>query len=315
MSGFPYEIMRERQDALERLDLRIFWGNYEIRILRFHLTTFLPGKIVSFHKHSEFEFHFIPRGKGMVILGDETFALRDGMFYLTGPGVMHYQEADARIAMDELCLHIDIIDRSEPADAAQGERVLCMDPWEIAEAQDCMDKLRKLPLKPTMDVYQAMPCFLEAYQAAGQKYLGLYATIKQCIIQILLRSLRAYDTENITSELPARDMKLFRYRLAKEFIRANSSGEITLEDVAEKLHISARQLQRIFKELNDGRSFSGILEDARLEAVCRRLVETKLAIEKIAVMEGFSNGSYLHTVFRKRYGVTPSAYRKINSNT
>ncbi|OIB04363.1 AraC family transcriptional regulator [Paenibacillus sp. LC231] len=308
---FPYELMKDRQDALERLDLRVYWGRYEIRVLRFHLTTFPPGKIVSFHKHAEYEFHFIPRGKGTVIMEEEPYALREGMFYLTGPNVLHYQEADAAEPMDELCLHVDIIPRDEVSDL-ESPALPPSDPWEMAEADDCMEKLRDLPLKPTMDIHRAMPYFLEAYQASQEKYSGLYTTIKQCIIQILLRAVRAYESEPSEAELPSRDMKAYRYQLALEYIHANSSGEVVLDDVAEKLHISSRQLQRIFKEQAEGQSFSEILEHVRLEAVCRKLIDTNWSIDKIAIHEGFSSGSYLHTVFRKRYGYTPSTYRAMN---
>ncbi|MGV2686271.1 cupin domain-containing protein, partial [Clostridium perfringens] len=140
---FPYELMKDRQDALERLDLRVYWGRYEIRVLRFHLTTFPPGKIVSFHKHAEYEFHFIPRGKGTVIMEEEPYPLREGMFYLTGPNVLHYQEADIAEPMDELCLHVDIIPRDEVSDH-ESQALPVSDPWEMAEADDCMEKLRGL---------------------------------------------------------------------------------------------------------------------------------------------------------------------------
>ncbi|GIO65809.1 helix-turn-helix domain-containing protein [Paenibacillus sp. JTLBN-2024] len=309
MNNFPYEMMTERADALERLDLKVYWGNYEIRVLRFHLITFPPGKMVSFHKHAEYEFHFIPRGKGMVILEQEPFTLREGMFYLTGPGVMHYQEADAEEAMDELCLHVDIVNLAEK-EKGQGRRTRhAADPWEIAEAQDCMEKLKTLPLKPVMDAHRAMPYFLEAYQAAHMKYAGLYTTIKHSVIQILLRAVRAYESEPMEALLPARDMKAYRYQLAMEYIEANSAGEIVLDDVADKLHISSRQLQRILRDLGDGRSFSEILEDFRLKSICKRLTETKDPIDVIAGLEGFSSGSYLHTVFKKRFGMTPTEYR------
>ncbi|GAB6931083.1 hypothetical protein JCM10914A_50660 [Paenibacillus sp. JCM 10914] len=311
---FPYEAMKDRKDSLERLDLRIHWGHYEIRVLRFHLTSFPPGKIVSFHKHAEYEFHFIPRGKGTVIMEETPFALREGLFYLTGPNVLHYQEASSDEAMDELCLHVDIIKRDPypVSDRPEEESLPLVDPWEVAEAEDCMEKISRLPLKPTTDLHRAMPYFLEAFQASQDKFPGLYTTIKQCIIQILLRAVRAYEAEPLETDYPSRDMKAYRYQLALEYINANASGEVVLEDVADKLHISSRQLQRIFKDQAKGRSFSEILEHVRLESVCRRLTETNWPIDKIALSEGFSSGSYLHTVFRKRYGYTPSAYRTMN---
>jgi AraC-like DNA-binding protein/mannose-6-phosphate isomerase-like protein (cupin superfamily) len=304
---FPYEVMWERQDALERLDIRFFWGSYEIRVLRFHLTSFAPGKVIGFHKHAEFEFHFIPRGKGIVIMGEQEHALREGQLYVTGPGVVHYQEADAHEAMDELCLHVDVVRRDRPVSGNSAESGAYA--WEDQEAEACISRLQAVPLYPAADAFQAMPRFLEAYLACSERQPGLYTTIKQCVIQILLRTVRAYDDATPGAELPVRDMKAYRYRLALEYMRANSSGSVTIEDVADKLRISARQLQRVFKEKNGGRSFSSVLEDIRLEGVCRRLTETDLTIDQIAALEGYANGSYLHAVFRKRFGITPSAYR------
>jgi AraC-like DNA-binding protein len=307
MPNFPYEVMHERQDALERLELCIRWGQYDIHVLRFHLTQFPPGRIVGFHKHAEYEFHFIPQGKGKVIIVDQEYALKPGMFYLTGPDIMHYQEADALEAMDELCLHVDIIDL-----AAQdsSEHIHTGDDWEAAEARDCIEKLRTLPLYPTNDLHQAMPRFLEAYQACSDNFVGSYTTIKQTVIQILLRAVRAYDSASEQKHLPTRDMKAYRYRLAMEYIYANYDGVITLEDVADKLNLSSRHIQRLFKELHHGHTFSRILEDIRLDAVCRELQESEQSVEKIAKLAGFAGGNYLHAVFRKKFGVTPSEYRK-----
>ncbi|WP_424767221.1 helix-turn-helix domain-containing protein [Paenibacillus sp. sgz302251] len=307
MPSFPYEVMRERQDALERLELRIQWGAYDIHVLRFHLTQFPPGRIVGFHKHAEYEFHFIPQGKGKVIIVDQEYELRPGIFYLTGPDVMHYQEADAYEAMDELCLHVDIIERKT---GGESDGRHDYDDWEAAEARDCIEKLRTLPLHPTSDVHQAMPRFLEAYRACSDNFVGSYTTIKQTVVQILLRAVRAYDTANEQKQFPTRDMKAYRYRLAMEFINANYDGAITLEDVADKLNMSTRHIQRLFKELHQGHTFTRVLEDIRLSIVCRELESTERSIEAIAKQAGFAGGNYLHAVFRKKFGITPSEYRR-----
>ncbi|WP_334075147.1 helix-turn-helix domain-containing protein [Paenibacillus sp. A14] len=300
LTPFPYEVMFEKQDLLERLDITIVWGHYEIKVLRFHLTSFEPGRVIDFHNHAEFEFHFIPRGKGTVILEDESFPLSEGMFYLTGPGVMHFQAASPEEAMYELCLHVDIAPR-ERTDT---------DPWEAAEAEECMEKLRELPLKPELDRHGAMNCFLEAYEVCEGKQRGYYTSIKQLVISILLKAVRAYDSGEIGTEAPIRNMIAYRYEYAVQYMEANSSASLTLENVAEKLNISPRQLQRIFRQMDPGKPFSKVLEDIRLKSVCRRLEESALSIERIAQSEGFTNATYLHSVFRKRMGVTPSAYRK-----
>lgn len=300
MSPFPFEIMFEKMDLLERLDISILWGHYEISVLRFHLTTFPPGKVIDFHNHAEFEFHFIPRGKGTVILGDQRYPLSEGMLYLTGPGVMHRQEADADESMEELCLHVNIVEK--PRDDA--------DPWEVAEAEECVEKLRRLPLIPAQDYHRAMKCFLEAYEACDGKLAGYYTSIKHLVISILLKVTRAYDAGGMGAAAPVRDMLTYRYQYAVQYMEANYSSAVTLENVAEKLNISSRQLQRIFKQVHPDQTFSRILEEIRLQAVCSKLEASSLSIEHIAESEGFTNATYLHSVFRKRLGMTPAAYRK-----
>ncbi|KGE19779.1 AraC family transcriptional regulator [Paenibacillus wynnii] len=292
-------MMSQKQDMLERLDISIQWGHYEIVVFRFHLTSFPPGRIIDFHNHSEYEFHFIPKGKGKVILGEQEYALTEGMLYLTGPGVMHYQEADREESMDELCLHIDIKEKLRDG----------VDPWEVAEAEECVEKLRQLPLIPIPDRHYAMECFLEAYKACDGKLTGYYTSIKHQVISILLKTVRAYDSGGVVTEAPARDMLNYRYHYAIQYMKANVSGVVTLDNVAEKLNISSRQLQRIFKKVNPEQTFSRILEDIRLQGVCRKLLESALSIERIAQSEGFTNANYLHIVFRKRLGMTPATYR------
>ena len=292
--------MLEKSDILERLDITIPWGHYEIRVLRFHVISFAAGKSIDFHNHAEYEFHFIPRGKGKVILGDQAFSLSEGMFYLTGPGVMHYQEAEAKEAMDEFCLHVDITYKFRSG----------IDPFEAAESKECMEKLSQLPLVPTYDSHQAMDCFMEAYKVCDAKSIGYYTSIRQQVISILLKSVRAYDTGKVGTEAPSRDMTTHRYQYALQYIEANYSANLTLENVAEKLNISSRQLQRVFNYSDPQKSFSRVLEDIRIQAVCRKLVETDMSIEQIAHAEGFSNSSYLHVVFRKCKGMTPAAYRR-----
>jgi AraC-like DNA-binding protein/mannose-6-phosphate isomerase-like protein (cupin superfamily) len=292
-------MMFEKHDMLERLDISIQWGHYEITVLRFHLISFPPGRVIDFHNHSEFEFHFIPRGKGEVILGDLKYPLSEGMLYLTGPGVMHRQEVDSEESMEELCLHVDIKEKFREE----------VDPWEVAEAETCVQKLKQLPLIPAQDYHSAMKCFLEAYEACEGKLTGYYTSIKHLVISILLKAVRAYDSGGIQIEAPVRDMLTYRYHYALQYMKANYSGTVTLENVAEKLNISARQLQRVFKQADTDKSFSRSLKDIRLQAVCRKLEESNYPIEQIAKSEGFTNATYLHIVFRKRLGMTPATYR------
>jgi len=304
---FPYARMANKQDALDRLDLQFRWGGYGIRVLKCHLASFAPGQIIHFHKHSEYEFHYIPKGKGKVILVDQAYDLHEGLFYLTGPDLVHYQESDENDPMFELCLHLDIVPLG-PGIEPEGWG----DDLEAAEARECIAALEKLPLVPVIDRFHAMNGFLEAYRIWEEQPAGFYTLMKQAIVQILLRTTRGSENETARPGIPERDMSFHRYELATQYIQDNESLPISLEQVAEWIGISPRQLQRIFR--SEGRTtFRDYLEHVRLTAICADLIRTDKPIEEIAVNHGYANPNYLYPVFKTKYEVTPSAYRKMHS--
>ncbi|MWC30974.1 AraC family transcriptional regulator [Paenibacillus sp. MMS18-CY102] len=300
---YPFAIMQEKMDALERLELNFKWGRYGIRVLKWHLTTFKPGQLIKFHKHSEFEFHFIPRGKGSVTLIDQTYKLGSGMFYLTGPGVVHQQTADARSGMDELCLHVDITPL--PGNLLSEEWGA---EWENRESEACIQALNGFPLRPFMDQHDAMASFLQAYMAWRSGELGAYTTIRQSLIQILIRAAKATVDPNGQQLLPARDIQAHRFEMALQYMHANYASPLTLQEVADRIQISVRQLQRIFNKFGI-ESFSSYLEAFRLQRICEDLVETSNTVEAIAISHGFMNSNYLFQVFKRQKGLTPLAYR------
>ncbi|MFC5405073.1 helix-turn-helix domain-containing protein [Cohnella soli] len=302
---FPYARMLNRMDTLDRLDLKFRWGNYGIRVLKCHLAAFPPGQIINFHKHSEYEFHYIAKGKGKVILVDQTFDLHEGLFYLTGPDLVHYQESDSEDPMHELCLHLDIVPLNEDVNSSDGWG----DSLEAEEAQNCFETLGRLPLAPLVDRFHAMSSFLDAYRFGEEQPSGFYTLLKQAIVQILLRTVRVLDSTNGKSEIPVRDMQFHRYQLATQYIQDNEGLPISLEQVAETIHISPRQLQRIFR--SEGQTtFGEYLEHVRLNGICADLVHTVLPIEEIAIKHGFANPNYLYPVFKSKFNLTPNVYRR-----
>ncbi|GHO53188.1 AraC family transcriptional regulator [Ktedonobacter robiniae] len=306
---FLFAPMQAEPDALDRLDISFRWGHYGIRILRCHLIAFQAGHVIPYHKHHNYEFHFIPRGQGRLILEDGSYPLHAGMFYLTGPQVLHQQEAGPREAMYELCLHLDIVPLEEPDTSMEwGEQ------WEIVEADACIQQLSTMEARPVLDQYSAMNWFLTAYQAWQEGEFGAFTTIRQSIIQILLRTARVQHTSQHQPSLPSRDMNTYRYQLATQYIRDNYARPLTLSEVAESLHICGRQLQRILDQYAN-ETFSGYLERYRLAQLCQALTHSEQTIEQLAYNHGFSSGSYLHYVFKKRLGMTPAQYRQRQQQT
>lgn len=304
-SLYPLSIMKDDPYGLDRYELSFRWGNYGFRVLHFHLATFAPGSVIAMHKHSTYEFHFIADGKGTVEMDERQFKLHSGMFYLTGPDVLHRQISDRQYPMRELCLHLDIFPLDDATPKASWESTI-----EQEEAHMCVQELRRLPLLPTEDQFLAMSYFFTAYKAWKEDDPFFHATFKHAVMQICIRAVRAYRQEKQENEIPAREMNAYRYELATQFIRDNYALPLTLEEVASKVFISGRQLQRIFKEQGEC-TFREYVESIRLAHIKKQLTEEDTPLEQIAKRHGFNNTNYLFTVFKKKHGMTPGDYRAL----
>ena len=84
--------------------------------------------------------------------------------------------------------------------------------------------------------------------------------------------------------------------------------KVRLEEVAGRLAVSPRRLQYRLKE--EGTSFSGLLETARMDIAKSYLGRPEVPISDIAFMLGFSEQSGFNHAFRRWTGVTPKEFRK-----
>jgi LacI family transcriptional regulator len=84
--------------------------------------------------------------------------------------------------------------------------------------------------------------------------------------------------------------------------------DLSVNDVARKVELSRRKLERAFRrEL--GRGINAELHRKRLERVRELLVTTDMPIVDLAPAVGFKSKDYLHRTFRRAFGVTPRRYR------
>ena len=92
------------------------------------------------------------------------------------------------------------------------------------------------------------------------------------------------------------------------YLRQQLEHEITREDLARHVGVSAGHLSQLLKE-RTGRSFVELLREVRVQAACELLVTTERPLAAIAVACGFCDQSYLTHVFRDLRGITPKQYR------
>lgn len=97
---------------------------------------------------------------------------------------------------------------------------------------------------------------------------------------------------------------------ALELIEANYwDASWSLAACAEILGIGKSTLSRKFQQ-KTGKKFNVALTERRLSEAKRLLKETRLALEEISRLSGFSNASYFSAIYKKFESSTPSDFRK-----
>lgn len=100
-------------------------------------------------------------------------------------------------------------------------------------------------------------------------------------------------------------------RASINYIQEHLHGTITLDQLAQEAGISRSHLCRLFRA-ETGESTSEYVLRRKLEEAASLLSESSYAVGEITSILGFASQSYFSACFKKRYGLTPYAYRHRN---
>lgn len=107
---------------------------------------------------------------------------------------------------------------------------------------------------------------------------------------------------------PSPDEKAQYLAAVDQYLLAHLGSRILLKDVAQQFHYSVSYFSRIFKAWS-GLGFADYLTQFRLEQAQQRLQSSGSSITAIASAVGFGDARHFAHAFKKRFGMTPSAYR------
>ena len=99
-----------------------------------------------------------------------------------------------------------------------------------------------------------------------------------------------------------------RVTRAAEYMRENLRLPLTLADIAREAGLSSYHFLRLFKAAT-GRTPVRHLVDLRVALARRHLERSTMSVSEIAHLCGFASGAHFSTVFSRRIGMSPSAYR------
>lgn len=100
-----------------------------------------------------------------------------------------------------------------------------------------------------------------------------------------------------------------RIQMALTYARRNLKTLLSVEQLAEAVHLSPRQFSRAFRA-ETGQSPAKAIENLRLEAARVMMEEGRHPIEVVARETGFANRERMRRAFLRAYGQSPQAMRR-----
>lgn len=87
--------------------------------------------------------------------------------------------------------------------------------------------------------------------------------------------------------------------------------EVTLKELASKFSFSEGYLSRLIKK-NTGKSFTDLILDIKFDKAINLLETSRQPIMEISYLAGFESVEHFNRSFKKRFQMTPTAWRKAN---
>ena len=248
------------------------------------------------HSHTYYELHIITEGENRYQIGDEEIAVKKGEFLLITPNLPHmFIGRRENTEKYGLCF---LVHTQEQASREECEIVslLPKDGYVISTATEAMIRFGAL--------------------AANEKRTPTWGSVRNVRLLsglILVEVVRMLDDR---STLPAGNQPYKndeRFALAEQFIKDNIQRSITCQAVANTIHISTRQLDRVFQK-ESGLTVARYIETYRYNMAKRMLSTTQESIQKISFDLGFQTQYNFSRFFKRMEGETPSGYRSSNRN-
>lgn len=123
--------------------------------------------------------------------------------------------------------------------------------------------------------------------------------------QMIMSFHKQYNSKNNPD--PSMNSNAKYVKEAVNYIRNNFSRDISVADIAKKLHLTPNYLGNIFRE-QLGYSPLSLIISLRMGLAENLLVENQFTVKQIAWMVGYRDYSQFSKMFKKHHGISPTEY-------
>lgn len=260
----------------------------------------LDFKEVQKHWHNEMEIIYIKKGCGIITLDFDTYNVTAGDIVIVVPGQLHgiYQHDSDTMEYENIIFSVNML-LSKHSDSVDSEFFTPLLSGGL--------KFRHYITGELPYYSDLAACLNRADMICSGFSKGYKLAIKSCLFDFFYILYHNSDESG-----PVKDNRnLARIKEVLKYIDNNYASDITIEEISAVCGFSSSHFMKFFKNTM-GTSFIDYLNDYRLTIASRLLLSSESNIIDIAAGCGYNNLSYFNRIFKKKYGMTPSSYRKVN---
>lgn len=258
----------------------------------------MPHFYDTYHTHEELQIMLVIKGYGSAYIGDKILHFEEGDIYLLGQNLPHVFK-DKLLEKDSGIESISIFFLKD----FMGKGFLELPESRLLSAL-IEESIRGIQIEGQLQE-SITESVWKIYKSDGlNRLLMLVDTLEQIA--------QSEDLSFISSpgyHKPKRLIDGQKINDVFDFMLANYSREVKLEEIADVANMSSTAFCRYFKH-HTRKTYSRFLNEIRVGQACKMLVDDKLSVSNICYDSGFNNISNFNRQFKKITGFTPSAYQK-----
>ena len=258
---------------------------------------------VTAHWHEEAEFTRIGKGSCTYQIHLETYDVEEGDLIFIPPAVLHAisNEKEERMQSETYVFHMDFLG----AKAADICAIRYLNPLMNQKL------IPPFVIKKGHPLYEkAADLFEDINTEYDKKKPGYEIAIKSYLLQFVA-ALIPYCTRNTEAgAILTEHAKKLKEVLS--YIDAHYMKELTISGLAGICFFSEYYFMRFFKKYM-GMSCVQYIKNVRLERAADQFENGETNTLEVALACGFSNLSYFHREFKKKYGMTPKRFISLSA--
>ena len=267
----------------------IYWGTLGQKYWRNYL-----------HTHSFYEICYAFEGQGVFRINDQDFSVQAGDVFVARPHEPHEIVSNRK---HPLGIYFWAHTLTATADAHRGPADAAVDA--------VLEQFRSAS-RWTCAIGSGMGATLELLcDEIAARQPGFTQCIEGLTRKLLLDAARGMADGVVCGEATESRVQSGAESITQTVIRYlqdNLSRPIQIRDVAAQVHLSERHLSRLFQQVT-GSSLLDYLTNLRVDAARQLLMDRQHAIKNVAREVGYPDVHYFTTLFRRRTGQTPAAFR------